>query len=94
MNTEVQYADPLSVEAVRWFYCVNKRWIEFCGNDSIRIEQAWRLRSTFENSDNCENNKLQTQEKIVVRGGIYDVDLDKMKCLSIYWPGNYNIILI
>ncbi|XP_051153542.1 phospholipase DDHD1-like isoform X2 [Leptopilina boulardi] len=86
-GTEHQYADPLSLDEVRWFYCVNKRWTEFCGYDSLRIEQVWRNRSENADSNNCENNKLQTAERIVVRGGMYDVDLDKMKCLSIYWPG-------
>lgn len=29
----------------------------------------------------------QIGHKIVVRGGLYDVNFDTWKCASIYWPG-------
>lgn len=29
----------------------------------------------------------QLGHKIVVRGGLYDVNFDTWKCASIYWPG-------
>ena len=67
--------------------------MEFCGYDSLRIENAWRQRknSTQEN----ENDKCSVNiERVVVRGGMYDVDLEKEKCVSIYWPGNSDFFQI
>lgn len=83
---ESPYAEPLIPEQVRWFHkdCVDKRWIEFCGYDSLRIERAWRTR----NSSLTHNGENKTEQQIVVRGGMYDVELDEMKCRSIYCAGN------
>ncbi|XP_034942772.1 phospholipase DDHD1-like [Chelonus insularis] len=82
-----EYAQPLTPEEVRWFYKdgVDKRWVEFCGYDSLRIENAWRRREAQEINQTNENSMLS--ERVVVKGGMYDVELDKMKCMSIYWPG-------
>lgn len=43
------------------------------------------------NKDSDVTNNALPIEKIVVRGGMYDVELDKMKCVSIYCPGIYFI---
>jgi hypothetical protein len=121
----------LGPEEVRWFYksCSDKRWIEFSGYDSLRIESKyrhsyheWRYYNTaYSNQENAsesysgnnspsdrsalpvENSNIvssryecneagaaQTdaeQHRIVVRGGMYEVDLNTRKCDSIYWPG-------
>ncbi|XP_024936658.1 phospholipase DDHD1 isoform X2 [Cephus cinctus] len=82
------FAEPLTPEEIRWFYKdgEDKRWEEFCGYDSLRIEHAWRRR----NSSKCNEMDTDSEipsEPIVVRGGIYDVELDKMRCVSIYWQG-------
>lgn len=76
-------------EQVRWFYRdgVDKRWIEFCGYDSLRIENAWRNYQNLLSKNNDTSNSLPPIEKIVVKGGMYDVEIDKMKCVSIYCPG-------
>lgn len=92
---EVPYVEPLKPEQIRWFYKdgVDKRWIEFCGYDSLRIEAAWRRKverekNTKENKENRTNrNDTESCETVVVKGGMYDVELDKLKCISIYWPG-------
>lgn len=121
----------LRPEEVRWFYksCSDKRWIEFSGYDSLRIESKYRhsyrewqyYNTTFSNLENAsesysgntspidhsalpvessdsvssryecnEAGAAETdpeQHKIVVRGGMYEVDLNTCKCDSIYWPG-------
>ncbi|XP_011504697.1 PREDICTED: phospholipase DDHD1-like, partial [Ceratosolen solmsi marchali] len=81
-------AEPLTPEEVRWLYRddVNKRWMDFCGYDSLRIEKAWRQRQDNTNENENTNNSLNI-ERVVVRGGMYDVELENMKCVSIYWPG-------
>ncbi|GAB1861552.1 Phospholipase DDHD1 [Camponotus japonicus] len=86
---EVAYAEPLIAEAIRWFYKdgVDKRWNEFGGYDSLRIEEIYQERQNLIRENNGEINGLPPAEKIVVRGGIYDVEIDNMKCVSIYWPG-------
>jgi hypothetical protein len=122
----------LGPERVRWFYKSDshKRWIEFSGYDSLRIESEYRrsnhewkvYNTTHSNQENSSglcsgwtspNNQSafpvessngvnsdyecngvgapQTsdidQHRIVVRGGMYEVDLNTCKCDSIYWPG-------
>ncbi|KAJ8674260.1 hypothetical protein QAD02_005522 [Eretmocerus hayati] len=83
------YAEPLKPEEVRWFYKddVNKRWMEFCGYDSLRIENAWRQCMISSNGNESNGHSYTKVERVVVRGGIYDVELENMKCVSIYWPG-------
>jgi hypothetical protein len=121
----------LRPEEVRWFYksCSDKRWIEFSGYDSLRIESKYRhsycewqcYNTTYSNQENTsesysgnaspidksalpvessnivgsrydcnEASAAETdseQHRIVVRGGMYEVDLNTCKCDSIYWPG-------
>ncbi|RLU26939.1 hypothetical protein DMN91_000738 [Ooceraea biroi] len=92
INTEIEtatHAEPLTPEEIRWFYKdgVDKRWNEFCGYDSLRIEKIYQERQCLLGQSNNETNNLPPAEKIVVRGGMYDVEIDNMKCVSIYWPG-------
>uniref|UniRef100_A0A0C9RDA9 DDHD1_2 protein n=1 Tax=Fopius arisanus TaxID=64838 RepID=A0A0C9RDA9_9HYME len=83
---EEPYAEPLTPQEIRWFYKdqVDKRWVEFCGYDSLRIENAWRNKSEKERNANEIDNDC---ERVVVKGGMYDVTLDDMKCVSIFWAG-------
>ncbi|XP_071637489.1 phospholipase DDHD1 isoform X2 [Temnothorax longispinosus] len=87
--SKAAYAEPLTPEEIQWFYKdgVDKRWNEFCGYDSLRIERIYRERQSLISESNDGTNGLPPAEKIVVRGGMYDVDIDNMKCVSIYWPG-------
>lgn len=93
---EASYAEPLTAEEIRWFYKdgVDKRWAEFCGYDSLRIEKIYQDRQNSISKSNDGINSLPPAEKIVVRGGMYDVEIDNMKCVSIYWPGEYHISII
>ncbi|XP_015126748.1 phospholipase DDHD1 [Diachasma alloeum] len=86
IGEEVPYAEPLAPEEIRWFYKdgVDKRWVEFCGYDSLRIEDAWRKKLEKERNANETNDDC---ERVVVKGGMYDVKLDDMKCVSIFWAG-------
>lgn len=86
---EPTHAEPLTPEEIRWFYKggVDKRWVEFCGYDSLRIEAAWQERQSLLNKIDGKSNELPPAEKVVVRGGMYDTEIDNMKCVSIYWPG-------
>ncbi|CAL1683274.1 unnamed protein product [Lasius platythorax] len=86
---EVAYAEPLTAEEIRWFYKdgVDKRWNEFGGYDSLRIEKIYQERQSLISENNDEPNGLPPAEKIVVRGGMYDIEIDNMKCVSLYWPG-------
>ncbi|XP_014484947.1 PREDICTED: phospholipase DDHD1-like [Dinoponera quadriceps] len=86
---EAAYAEPLTPEEIRWFYKdgVDKRWVEFCGYDSLRIEKIYQDRQDLLGRIDAETDSLPPAEKIVVRGGMYDVEIDNMKCVSIYWPG-------
>ncbi|XP_049941476.1 phospholipase DDHD1-like isoform X1 [Schistocerca serialis cubense] len=119
--------DVLSPEEVRWFYKseTEKRWLEFSGYDSLRIEYKYqdvfhkwhsahypedKENETEESNDTgcalfSENDSFKhddssnsfgkadssfttdSEHKIVVRGGLYEVDLHAWKCNSIYWPG-------
>ncbi|XP_053992213.1 phospholipase DDHD1-like isoform X1 [Hylaeus volcanicus] len=90
VTNELTYAEPLTPEQVRWFYRdgVDKRWVEFCGYDSLRIENAWQNYQSLLSKNDDIPNKVLPIEKIVVKGGMYDVEIDKMKCISIYCPGD------
>lgn len=92
---EVAYAEPLTAEEIRWFYKdgVDKRWNEFGGYDSLRIEKIYQERQSLISENNDETNGLPPAEKIVVRGGMYDIEIDNMKCVSLYWPGEYHELL-
>lgn len=98
-DNEAPYAESLTPEEIRWFYKdgVEKRWHEFCGYDSLRIEKIYQDRQNLISTSNDEinnENHLPPAEKIVVRGGMYDVEIDNMKCVSIYWPGEYYFLFL
>ncbi|KDR06875.1 hypothetical protein L798_03356, partial [Zootermopsis nevadensis] len=85
----------LGPDEVRWFYKSDsdKRWIEFSGYDSLRIESKyrnvyhdWQYYNKYSNKENSSETYSE-QYRIVVRGGMYEVDLNTCKCDSIYWPG-------
>lgn len=105
----------LGPDQVRWFYKAHsdKKWLEFSGYDSLRVEFAYRQivqdyfseartcqhHVSFDSSKDCcqqaashsEEQKSSDHRAIVVRGGMYEVDLYTYKCTSIYWPGMYCI---
>ena len=80
-----EFVDNLRPEDVRWFYKGDgeKQWRPFIGYDSLRIECRYRA-AALENNDGVDIN-----EKILVRGGLYDVDVSAKSCSPIYWTGVY-----
>lgn len=97
ISTAIKF-EPLLPENIRWFYkSDSKRWTKFDGFDSLNIE--YRYRANFGNEDeaSCLNgsfNYFFGNYTVVVRGGLYEVDLLKKKCTSIFWPGNYIFFII
>jgi len=89
-TTTTQF-EPLRPEKVRWFYkSDSKRWTKFDGFDSLNIE--YRYRANFGNEEEASSlngalNYFVGLFTVVVRGGLYEVDLLKKKCTSIFWPG-------
>ncbi|KAK7086335.1 Phospholipase ddhd1 [Halocaridina rubra] len=86
----------------------DKKWTPFIGYDSLRIEWKYRdllqdaspcetQTETFSNagsehSSPKEPEKSEVGERIVVRGGLYEVDVKHRKCESIYWQGEVFMI--
>lgn len=89
--------DPLRPEKVRWFYRSDpKKWTKFDGFDSLNIE--YRYRANFGNEEEASSlngsfNYYYQNYTVVVRGGLYEVDLLKKKCTSIFWPGKWMLYL-
>lgn len=89
--------EPLKPEKVRWFYkSDSKRWTKFDGFDSLNIE--YRYRANFGNEEEASSlngsyNYFVGLYTVVVRGGLYEVDLLKKKCTSIFWPGKRDCVL-
>lgn len=73
----------LMPEEVRWFYRdeADKRWVPFIGYDSLRIETKFRELREFGPEGGAQN------EHIIVRGGLFEVDVISRKCVPIYWTG-------
>lgn len=97
----------LQPEEVRWFYksYSNKRWIEFCGCDSLNIEAKYqqhfngdwkfyisktKANTELSNGDSPDSPDSEREKySVVVRGGLYEVELLEKQCVSIYWPGMF-----
>lgn len=85
--------DLLRPERVRWFYKSDpKKWTKFDGFDSLNIEYRYRANFGNEEEASCLNGSFNyyfQNYTVVVRGGLYEVDLLKKKCTSIFWPGKW-----
>lgn len=92
-NGTVSTFEPLRPEKVRWFYrSDSKRWTKFDGFDSLNIEYRYRANFGNEEEVSCMDesfNYFVGQKTIVVRGGLYEVNLLEKKCSSIFWPGTF-----
>ncbi|XP_059482116.1 phospholipase DDHD1-like isoform X1 [Neocloeon triangulifer] len=87
----------LTAGEVRWFYKsdTDKRWTEFNGYDSHQIEflyrqynQEWLQVYTEQQGNGGEGVGVKIpKHQIVVRGGMYEVDVHSWKGYSIFWPG-------
>ena len=78
----------LRPEEIRWLYrdsgSHQKKWLPFIGYDSLRIECKFReTRARLAgNSSSCGN---AADELVIVRGGLYEVDVIQKMCAPIYW---------
>jgi hypothetical protein len=79
-----EIVDTLRPEELRWFYRsdATKKWQAFIGYDSLRIECRYRALAV----DQCGD--LDVDERILVLGGLYEVDVNNKKCHPVYWSGN------
>ncbi|GFN82833.1 phospholipase ddhd1 [Plakobranchus ocellatus] len=77
-----EFVEELRPEEVRWFYKneKSKKWSAFIGYDSLRIECRYRALSLNDDSGDIDLN-----DKILVRGGLYEVDVLKNLCIPVYW---------
>ncbi|XP_046582420.1 phospholipase DDHD1-like [Haliotis rubra] len=84
-----EFVDELRPEEIRWFYKNEgeKRWRAFIGYDSLRIECRYRALACDSNGD------IDVNERILVRGGLYDVEVENKRCHPIYWTGDVSEIM-
>uniref|UniRef100_A0A673JHG4 Phospholipase DDHD1-like n=1 Tax=Sinocyclocheilus rhinocerous TaxID=307959 RepID=A0A673JHG4_9TELE len=85
----------LGPEEVRWFYKEDKRtWKPFVGHDSLKIELAYRKYcelnpNEVKRRDAGEETELDSEsinvDAVCVRGGLYEVDINKKDCYPVYW---------
>lgn len=60
------------------------------GNESPAGEQKWSGKSSPKDK---QDGSPQDVDKIVVRGGLYEVDVKQLKCESIYWQGRHQSLI-
>ncbi|KAH3854843.1 phospholipase DDHD1-like [Dreissena polymorpha] len=89
-----EFVDHLQPEEVRWFYKKDgdKKWSPFIGYDSLRIECRYRVhqQNGFEGLSEAETADL---DLILVRGGLYEVDVTNATCQPVYWSGDKSRII-
>ncbi|KAK7103636.1 hypothetical protein V1264_018501 [Littorina saxatilis] len=83
-----EFVDELRPEEIRWFYRSDgvKKWSPFIGYDSLRIECRYRALLVDRDGD------IDVEERILVRGGLYEVDVANKKCIPVYWSGDISEI--
>lgn len=42
VRQHLEHLQPLGITKVRWLYQEDKKWVPFNGNDSLKIEKAFR----------------------------------------------------
>ena len=79
-----EFVEELRPEEIRWFYKNEKakKWSPFIGYDSLRIECRYRALGL-----NDETGDIDLNDRILVRGGLYEVDVLKNLCTPVYWTG-------
>lgn len=85
-----EYVDHLQPEEVRWFYKRenDKKWTSFIGYDSLRIECRFKVQQQ-NGTDDLTEAEVRDLDQILVRGGLYEVDVPRRTCTSVYWSGMY-----
>ncbi|VDD75046.1 unnamed protein product [Mesocestoides corti] len=89
---EMKSGDQLSLPPtkVRWFYKdgTSKKWIPFCGYDSINIEIHYLRSITLKSaaySDRKSRTSSQQSKPLLVREGLYEVNILLRQCFPVYW---------
>jgi len=75
-------------EQIRWMYrdsVRHKKWIPFIGYDSLRLECKYRETCASSAAALSTSSRVIADECVVVKGGLYEVDVVQMKCFPIYW---------
>lgn len=69
--------------SVRWLYKGEKeKWIPFCGNDSILLEEEY-----FSSQNWRGELRRSVDSSVLVRDGMYTADVKKKVCQPVYWEG-------
>ena len=78
----------LRPEEVRWLYrqraVRQKKWLPFIGYDSLRVECKFRETRARLPEKSLTHGKA-ADELVIVRGGLYEVDVIQKTCTPIYW---------
>jgi len=78
----------LRPEEIRWLYrdcgVRQKKWVPFIGYDSLRIECKYR-ETRARLAGNGLSDGSAADELVIVRGGLYEVDVVQKSCVPIYW---------
>jgi len=89
----------LRPEQVCWLYrgCGDrqKKWLPFIGYDSLRIECKFRESRAARLVQDVLSCCKAADELVIVRGGLYEVDVVRKMCTPIYWTAEgavYNFI--
>ncbi|WAR19275.1 DDHD1-like protein [Mya arenaria] len=84
-----EYVDHLQPEEIRWFYKRegDKKWLPFIGYDSLRIECRYRVQQQ-NGTDGLSEAEIADLDLILVRGGLYEVDVPNANCKPVYWSGD------
>ncbi|VDM23979.1 unnamed protein product [Hydatigera taeniaeformis] len=85
---DISYDDPHSIKptSVRWFYKdeTSKKWVPFSGYDSLLIEFTYlNLLKTHESVQSV--GAVDTFKPLLVREGLYEVDIVANHCYPVYW---------
>nr|CDS33766.2 phospholipase DDHD1 [Hymenolepis microstoma] len=83
--SEAEDIYQLSPSKVRWFYKdeVAKKWVPFNGYDSIKIELNYLRLLKAKNGFSSETD--DNLKPLVVRDGLYEIDVVTKQCYPIYW---------
>jgi hypothetical protein len=91
-----EFVDLPRPEEIRWFHKQDgeKKWTAFIGYDSLRIECRYRALMLFNNdTENLEAKQSGITDRILVRGGLYEVDVSDRRCYPVYWSGELGQVL-
>ena len=89
-----EFVQELRPEETRWFYKDStKKWTPFIGYDSQRIECKYR---EVQHNASKSGKQFTNDERICVRGSLYECSVIEMKCFPIYWEaqGTSNSVYI